>query len=48
MGYQGLFPPDILPAAQFALGPVYDVKKEFFGQVNFLKGAWLLPISSPP
>jgi starch synthase len=39
MGYQGLFPPDTLPL----LGLPWDLftiaKLEFFGQVNFLKGA---------
>src|SRR4051812_21540732 len=39
MGYQGLFPPDTLPL----LGLPWDLftmdKLEFFGKVNFLKGA---------
>ena len=39
MGYQGLFPPDILPLLMLPWGLFTISKMEFFGQVNFLKGA---------
>ena len=39
MGYQGLFPPDILPLLMLPWDMLTISKMEFFGQVNFLKGA---------
>jgi len=39
MGYQGLFPPDILPLLSLPWDLLAISKMEFFGQVNFLKGA---------
>jgi starch synthase len=39
MGYQGLFPPDILPLLMLPWDLFTVSKMEFFGQVNFLKGA---------
>jgi len=39
MGYQGLFPPDILPLLMLPWDLFTISKMEFFGQVNFLKGA---------
>jgi len=39
MGYQGLFPPDILPLLMLPWDLFTITKMEFFGQVNFLKGA---------
>ena len=39
MGYQGLFPPDILPLLMLPWDLFTIGKMEFFGQVNFLKGA---------
>ena len=39
MGYQGLFPPDILPLLLLPWDLLTISKMEFFGQVNFLKGA---------
>jgi starch synthase len=39
MGYQGLFPPDILPLLALPWELLTMSKMEFFGQVNFLKGA---------
>jgi len=39
MGYQGLFPPDTLPLLMLPLDLFTMSKMEFFGQVNFLKGA---------
>jgi starch synthase len=39
MGYQGLFPPDILPLLTLPWDLFTMSKMEFFGQVNFLKGA---------
>jgi len=39
MGYQGLFPPDILPLLMLPWDLLTITKMEFFGQVNFLKGA---------
>ena len=39
MGYQGLFPPDILPLLMLPWDLLTMSKMEFFGQVNFLKGA---------
>src|SRR6202795_3309959 len=39
MGYQGLFPPDILPLLMLPWDLFTMTKMEFFGQVNFLKGA---------
>ncbi len=41
MGYQGLFPPDILPLLMLPWDLFTISKMEFFGQVNFLKGAML-------
>ena len=39
MGYQGLFPPDILPLLMLPWDLFTISKLEFFGSVNFLKGA---------
>jgi starch synthase len=39
MGYQGLFPPEILPLLMLPWDLFTITKMEFFGQVNFLKGA---------
>ena len=39
MGYQGLFPPDTLPLLMLPWELFTMSKMEFFGQVNFLKGA---------
>ena len=39
MGYQGLFPPDTLPLLMLPWDLFAITKMEFFGQVNFLKGA---------
>ena len=39
MGYQGLFPPDTLPLLTLPWDLFTISKMEFFGQVNFLKGA---------
>ena len=39
MGYQGLFPPDTLPLLTLPWDLLAIDKMEFFGQVNFLKGA---------
>jgi starch synthase len=39
MGYQGMFPPDILPLLMLPWDLFTISKMEFFGQVNFLKGA---------
>jgi starch synthase len=39
MGYQGLFPPEILPLVMLPWDLLTISKMEFFGQVNFLKGA---------
>jgi starch synthase len=39
MGYQGLFPPDILPLLMLPWDLLTISRMEFFGQVNFLKGA---------
>jgi starch synthase len=39
MGYQGLFPPEILPLLQLPWDLFTMAKLEFFGKVNFLKGA---------
>jgi starch synthase len=39
MGYQGLFPPEILPLLLLPWDLFTITKMEFFGQVNFLKGA---------
>ncbi len=41
MGYQGLFPPDTLPLLMLPWELFTMSKMEFFGQVNFLKGALL-------
>ena len=38
MGYQGLFPPEILPLLMLPWDLFTISKMEFFGQVNFLKG----------
>ena len=42
MGYQGLFPPDTLPLLMLPWDLLTMSKMEFFGQVNFLKGALVL------
>jgi starch synthase len=39
MGYQGLFPPETLPLLTLSWDLFTMTKMEFFGQVNFLKGA---------
>jgi len=39
MGYQGLFPPDTLPLLTLPWELLTISRMEFFGQVNFLKGA---------
>src|SRR5260370_1298300 len=39
MGYQGLFPAEILPLLMLPWDLFTISKMEFFGQVNFLKGA---------
>jgi starch synthase len=39
IGYQGLFPPDILPLLTLSWDLFTILKLEFFGNVNFLKGA---------
>jgi starch synthase len=39
MGYQGLFPPDTLPLLTLSWDLLTIAKMEFFGNVNFLKGA---------
>ena len=39
MGYQGLFPSDTLPLLMLPWDLLTMSKMEFFGQVNFLKGA---------
>ena len=39
MGYQGLFPPDILPLLQLPWDLFTIDKLEFYGKANFLKGA---------
>ncbi len=39
MGFQGLFPPDTLPLLMLPWDLFTISKMEFFGQVNFLKGA---------
>ncbi len=39
IGYQGLFPPDTLPLLTLPWDLFTISKMEFFGQVNFLKGA---------
>jgi starch synthase len=39
MGYQGLFAPDTLPLLTLSWDLFTIAKMEFFGQVNFLKGA---------
>jgi starch synthase len=50
MGYQGVFPPDILPLLMLPWDLFTIGKMEFFGQVNFLKGAivdaeWITTVS---
>jgi starch synthase len=42
MGYQGLFPPDTLPLLMLPWDLFTISKMEFFGQMNFLKGALVL------
>jgi len=42
MGYQGLFPPDTLPLLMLPWDLLTISKMEFFGQLNFLKGALVL------
>src|SRR5271167_1751467 len=39
LGYQGLFPPEVLPLLMLPWDLFSMTKMEFFGQVNFLKGA---------
>jgi starch synthase len=39
IGYQGLFPPEVLPLLMLPWDLFTMTKMEFFGQVNFLKGA---------
>ena len=39
MGYQGLFPPEVLPLLQLPWDLFTIAKLEFYGKVNFLKGA---------
>jgi starch synthase len=39
MGYQGLFPPEILPLLMLPWDLFTIAKMEYFGNVNFLKGA---------
>ena len=39
MGYQGLFPPEILPLLMLPWDLFTITKMEYFGNVNFLKGA---------
>ncbi len=39
MGYQGLFPPEILPLLMLPWDLFTLTKMEFYGKVNFLKGA---------
>jgi starch synthase len=39
IGYQGVFPPEILPLLDLSWDLFTILKMEFFGQVNFLKGA---------
>ncbi len=39
MGYQGLFPPNVLPLLMLPWELFTISKMEFFGQLNFLKGA---------
>src|SRR5438067_1721167 len=39
MGYQGLFPPEILPLLMLPWDLFTITKMEFYGNVNFLKGA---------
>ena len=39
IGYQGLFPPDILPLLMLPWDLFTITKLEFYGKVNFLKGA---------
>ncbi len=42
MGYQGLFPPDILPLIMLPWDLFTIGKMEFYGKVNFLKGALVI------
>jgi starch synthase len=42
MGYQGMFPPDTLPLLMLPWELLTISMMEFFGQVNFLKGALVL------
>ncbi len=42
MGYQGLFPPDTLPLLMLPWDLFTIGKLEFYGKVNFLKGALVL------
>jgi len=42
MGYQGLFPPDTLPLLMLSWDLFTIDKMEFYGKVNFLKGALAL------
>jgi len=46
LGYQGLFPPEVLKAAAFDRAVFYPMSPfEFFGQVNFMKvGLWFADI----
>jgi starch synthase len=50
MGYQGLFPPEILPLLTLPWDLFTMTKMEYFGNVNFLKGAlvysdWITTVS---
>src|SRR5207247_11209759 len=50
LGYQGLFPPETLPLLMLPWDLFTMSKMEFFGQVNFLKGAlvcsdWVTTVS---
>jgi starch synthase len=50
MGYQGLFPPEILPLLTLPWDLFTITKMEYFGNVNFLKGAlaysdWVTTVS---
>jgi starch synthase len=50
MGYQGLFPPEILPLLTLPWDLFTITKMEYFGNVNFLKGAlaysdWITTVS---
>ena len=42
IGYQGIFPPEILPLLMLPWDLFTIARLEFFGQVNFLKGALVM------